>query len=501
MEISFSPPKGTLIVGKYRVEREIGSGGMGVVVEATHVALDQRVAIKLLDPSLASKPENVTRFLREARIAAKLPSEHIARVNDVGQTEHGAPYLVMELLEGHDLSTELVRRGRLRLTEAIDYVLQACEGIAEAHAVGLVHRDLKPANLFLSQRSNRTPIVKVLDFGLSKEPLMGSSKALTTTGSVFGTPQYMSPEQFESAKNVDARCDQHAMAMILYELLTGEPAYDGDSLTQLILAISQNPPPHVSERCPEAPPELDRAIVRALAKRAGDRFPDLSQFTDAISLFGGPSAREMAQNIRTTLGVRADAGVAAVSAPNLAASAAPTPIAALAPTQPAWHGGAAANPRAELVRSTGDLTSSVDPVKRVRRSQRRALAGAIAAALAVLTVAVGFLLWTRRPDRSLAVTVPSTQSGSEHAASIPSARERAAPSAAMEEPSVTPAPVEQNPAGAPPGSAAAEAPTGSSPRGAGAGAAPSAGPVRTVRRPAGPPTKKRPPNDTMERFD
>ena len=500
METSLSPPPGTLIVGKYRVEREIGGGGMGVVVEATHVALDQRVAIKLLNPILANTPENVTRFLREARIAARLPSEHIARVNDVGQTEYGAPYLVMELLEGHDLSTELVRRGRLRLTEAIDYVLQACEGIAEAHAAGLVHRDLKPANLFLAQRTNRTPIVKVLDFGLSKEPLMSSGPALTASGSVFGTPQYMSPEQFESAKNVDARCDQHAMAMILYELLTGEPAYNGDSLTQLILAISRNPPPRASERCPEAPPALDRAIGRAMAKRAEDRFPDLSHFADAISLFGGSSARAMAQNIRTTLGVSADAGVAAASAPRHGASAAPAAIAAADTMLPGWSG-AAASPRADLVRSTADLTSSIDPVKRVRRSQRRAMAGAIVAMLTVVTTVVGFLLWTRSPNPSLAVTVPSTRTVAEHAASIPSARESAAPSATMAEPSVTPSLAEPHPAGAPTGSAAAMAPAGSSPRGVGAGAAPSAGPARTtIRKPVVPPTRK-PPPDKMDSFD
>src|SRR5689334_11570806 len=146
-----APASGTILLDKYRVERELGSGGMGVVVEATHLALEQRVAIKLLDPELASHPEVVTRFLREGRVAAKLPSDHIAKVTDVGQTASGVPYLVMELLVGHDLEREITARRALPISEAVDWILQACAGVAEAHAAGLVHRDLKPANLFLAR--------------------------------------------------------------------------------------------------------------------------------------------------------------------------------------------------------------------------------------------------------------------------------------------------------------------------------------------------------------
>jgi serine/threonine-protein kinase len=304
---------GTVLLGKYRIERELGTGGMGVVVEATHLMLGQRVAIKLLNAELVSSPEIIARFLREARIAAQLESDHIARVSDIGQIESGAPYIVMELLVGHDLEAELVRRGRLPISEAVDLILQACVGLADAHAVGLVHRDIKPANLFLARRANRPPLLKVLDFGLSKESPQGSAVSLTTTDSVFGTPQYMSPEQVVSAKKVDARSDQHALAMILYELLTGTTAYEAESVTQLIVVIATHPPPHACMLRPEVPFELDLAIARALAKQAAQRFPDLAAFANAIAPFGGAEAAQMAQNVRAALGAAtgASAGLGA----------------------------------------------------------------------------------------------------------------------------------------------------------------------------------------------
>src|SRR5262245_48933734 len=198
-------PRGTLLAGKYRVERALGAGGMALVVEATHVALGRRVAIKVLQGEAATAPEVLSRFQREAQIAAQLPGEHIARVTDVGRLERGEPYLVMELLVGRDLDAELMARGRLPIDEAVDVLLQACEGVAEAHAAGLVHRDLKPGNLFLTRRRDGTPVVKVLDFGISKAAPGGGDQSLTKTTTTFGTPLYMSPEQVQSAKHVDHR--------------------------------------------------------------------------------------------------------------------------------------------------------------------------------------------------------------------------------------------------------------------------------------------------------
>src|SRR5262249_17959342 len=183
------------------VDRILGVGGMGVVVAATHLQLGQPVALKFMLAEALAQPEAAERFLREARAAVRLRSQHVARILDVGTLETGAPYIVMELLEGMDLA-QLLERRPLPPQAAVDYVLQACEAIAEAHANGIVHRDLKPANLFLARTPTGAPLVKVLDFGIAKahDPQLAS---VTQTSAVFGSPAYMSPEQLRSAKNVD----------------------------------------------------------------------------------------------------------------------------------------------------------------------------------------------------------------------------------------------------------------------------------------------------------
>jgi serine/threonine-protein kinase len=289
-----------MIAGKYRVDHVLGSGGMGVVVQATHVALNQAVAIKLIRDDVARSPELIARFMREARAAAQLPPEHIARVTDVGQTEKGEPFLVMELLSGRDLDAELEARGPLPIEEAVGYILQACEGVAEAHAAGLVHRDLKPANLFVDTRRVSGPVVKVLDFGLSKSDDPKSDK-LTQTSSSFGTPGYMSPEQIRSAKYAEPRTDQHALAAILYELLTGEMPYTSKNVTSLLVTICTSPPPHARALRLDVPKGLDAAILRALAKRPEDRFPDLAGFAAAIAPFAGPNGLAIAHRIARIL--------------------------------------------------------------------------------------------------------------------------------------------------------------------------------------------------------
>src|SRR5450432_1961704 len=192
--------EGQILAGKYRVEKVLGSGGMGVVVAAWHLELEQRVAVKFLHPLAMERPDTAERFRREARSAAKIRSEHVARVIDVGIMEGGLPYMVMEHLDGHDVSEEM-QRGLLSISNAIDFTLQAVEALAEAHAAGIVHRDLKPANLFLALRPDKTSMVKVLDFGISKSNFGGGSN--TSTQAVMGSPYYMSPEQLMSAKHVD----------------------------------------------------------------------------------------------------------------------------------------------------------------------------------------------------------------------------------------------------------------------------------------------------------
>ncbi|MEZ4314973.1 MAG: serine/threonine-protein kinase [Polyangiaceae bacterium] len=217
---------GDIVAGKYLVDRVLGVGGMGAVVAATHTQLDQRVAIKFLLPQMLGSREVVERFQREARAAAKIRSEHVVRVSDVGTLDGGVPFIVMEFLEGKDLGELLQRRGPLPVPLAVDYVLEACEALAEAHAAGIVHRDLKPSNLFLARRADETDIVKVLDFGISKQitpEALQSSPSLTRTTDVFGSPTYMSPEQLKASRDVDTRADLWALGVILFELISGAP--------------------------------------------------------------------------------------------------------------------------------------------------------------------------------------------------------------------------------------------------------------------------------------
>ncbi|MCC6551714.1 MAG: serine/threonine protein kinase [Polyangiaceae bacterium] len=322
MTPALSFPQGAVIAGKYRVERVLGQGGMGIVIEATHVALGQRVAMKLLAGEGQRSPEALARFIREGQIAARLPAEHVARVTDVGQTEQGEPFLVMEFLDGRDLAAELAARGRMPVEEAVSLILQACEGVAEAHALGLVHRDIKPANLFLTRRRDGSPRVKVLDFGLTKVPWRGND-ALTQTAANFGTPLYMSPEQIQSAKHVDARTDQHALAMVLFELLTERPPYIAESATALTVAIATQPPPSARALRPEVPEPLDAAIRRALGKWPDERFPDLAGFAAALAPFGGAQGQAAAAAIRGILG--GPPAPATPSAPEINRSSVGTP--------------------------------------------------------------------------------------------------------------------------------------------------------------------------------
>ena len=206
VELGQGPPRDSIIAGKYRVESTLGFGGMGVVLAARHLQLDERVAIKVLRDDVTVDAEHVARFLREAQAAVRLKSEHVARILDVGTLPDGKPYMVMELLEGLDLGRLLQDQGQLARPLAVDLVLQTCDALAEAHAIGIVHRDIKPTNLFITSRRDGSPLLKVLDFGISKAQST-AELSLTQTSSMLGTPAYMSPEQMRSARNADARSD------------------------------------------------------------------------------------------------------------------------------------------------------------------------------------------------------------------------------------------------------------------------------------------------------
>jgi serine/threonine-protein kinase len=278
--------EGQIIAKKYRVERVLGVGGMGAVVRATHVELDQPVAVKFMLPEALASAEAVNRFLREAKIVARLKSEHIARVSDLGTLETGQPFIVMELLEGSDLRARIDNGPRIGPNEAAAYVLQACEGLAEAHRSGIVHRDLKPANLFLTRRPNGRPLVKVLDFGISKGVAMGdASLAATKTNALLGSPYYMSPEQMTSPKDVDHRTDVWSLGVILYELVTGRMPFDADTLGALFLAVYQMAPTPLPQVRPDLPPEFIAVVMRCLEKNPANRYASVEELSLALMPF------------------------------------------------------------------------------------------------------------------------------------------------------------------------------------------------------------------------
>jgi serine/threonine-protein kinase len=299
---------GTVLLGKYRVERVLGIGGMGAVVAARHLQLDESVAIKFLLPATAEQPEIVQRFLREARSAIKIRSEHCVRVLDVGTLDAGAPYMVMEYLDGQDLSRVVEEQGPLPIVDAVDWVLQAAEALAEAHAMGIVHRDLKPANLFLTRRADGTPSLKVLDFGISKQTGTGPGAAdagVTNTQAVLGSPRYMSPEQMRSTRDVDARADVWALGAVIHELISGKPPFDAETVTALCAAILQDPPNPLRARRPDAPVPLEMAILGALEKDRAYRYQNVAELAGALAPFGTPAATASAERIARVLGVPA----------------------------------------------------------------------------------------------------------------------------------------------------------------------------------------------------
>jgi serine/threonine-protein kinase len=294
---------GDLLAGKYRVEAVLGMGGMGVVVSARHEQLDQRVAIKFVRPEALGNSDAVERFLREARAAVKLRSEHAARVLDVGTLESGAPYMVMELLEGSDLAQTLEEQGRLSVEQAADWIVQACEAVAEAHAAGIVHRDLKPQNLFLARTVGDAVKVKVLDFGVSKSDAAMSSVqgGLTRTRTMLGSPLYMSPEQMRSSRDVDARSDVWALGVVLFELLTNARPFEAENLPELCLMVIGDPPRSLRDLRPDIPAELAEVVDRCLRKDRSERYANAADLAEALEPFASHHSRHIIQRARMAI--------------------------------------------------------------------------------------------------------------------------------------------------------------------------------------------------------
>ena len=264
----------SVVSGSYRIERLLGAGGMGKVYAAQHTRLPRRAAVKVLQPEMSRVRDAYERFKREAEVASSLGNRHIVQVHDFGILGDGAPFMVMEYLEGEDLSARLTKRTRFSPGELIPILDQVVAGLAAAHAHQVIHRDIKPANIFLAKEADGAEVVKILDFGLSK--VRGISNSLTGANAI-GTPAYMSPEQLTANPRLDARTDVYALGVTLFQLLTGRLPFENGSLVVLCQKILQDDPPKPSSFRPALTPEIDTVIARSLTKSLDNRYASVNE--------------------------------------------------------------------------------------------------------------------------------------------------------------------------------------------------------------------------------
>jgi serine/threonine-protein kinase len=274
-----SPGHGTIIAGRYRLTEQLGQGGMGSVWRAEHMTLNSAIAVKLIDPEIAGKPEMLERFQREAQAAAALRSPHVVQIIDYG-VDASVPYIAMELLDGETLAERLRKAGRLSNLETVRVVTHVARALSKAHDAGVVHRDLKPDNVFLVPNDDHE-IAKVLDFGVAKHSKLGSGKGPTRTGLILGTPGYMSPEQAQGTKTVDARTDLWALGVIAYECVVGKVPFESEALGDLLIKICVHPIPVPSENGP-VPPGFDAWFARACCRDPEQRFQTAKELSDAL---------------------------------------------------------------------------------------------------------------------------------------------------------------------------------------------------------------------------
>jgi tRNA A-37 threonylcarbamoyl transferase component Bud32 len=424
---------GDVLAGKYRVEQILGEGGMGFVVAATHITLEERVALKFMRAEAMAQQDGAQRFLREARAAVKLKSSHVARVLDVGTLETGAPYIVMEHLDGADLAHVLAARGALPLPEVVDYLLQACDAIAEAHSIGIIHRDLKPANVFVTTGRDGAPLVKVLDFGISKVNVLGDRpESMTSSATLLGSPVYMSPEQMKSSRDVDVTADIWSLGIILYEAVGGRVPFDEQTMGALMAKVLTEPPPSLHILRPDLPTAFLDVVGRCLEKEPGRRYASVGEFAVGLLPFGPPSSEERVARILSLGRGRAGSGPGSASA---------LPSAPLATSSSAMLGVAATQALPEA--TTG--ATAVPARKPWGLYAAIALAGVVVAAAAFMgTRTLGHAGPVVASEGSAApestTTAPSRGSTSpvSHADTPPTPAASAAPAPLSESPSSTP---------------------------------------------------------------
>jgi serine/threonine-protein kinase len=468
--------EGDVLAGKYRVERVLGVGGMGVVVAAHHIQLDEKVALKFLLPEAVKNAEALARFEREARAAVKIKSEHVARVSDVGKLENGAPYMVMEYLEGGDLSGLLQKQGKLPVDQAVSFVLQAGEAIAEAHSLGIVHRDLKPSNLFCIRRRDGQFSIKVLDFGISKltsSPGGGSASkdmGMTKTTAVVGSPVYMSPEQMQSSKGVDHRTDIWSMGIILYELLSGRVPFEADTVTELAVLICTEPVPPMGAAELGLPPGLEQVVLHCLEKSRDKRHQTISDLAEALSPFAPPRARLSIERIHGMLGPPS-VSASSPSLPEPAPAPAPAPAPVLATsahksgsTVAEWHSDTATRKHGGKATIGIAVAAGVAVLLGGVALIRKSPAPAPAPAAAQLPVATPASVASAAPVATKATEAPPQPASPPPTASAAPVASPAAPLAAQAAPASPPAAhhVASPAAGHPAAAASASAATGKS---------------------------------------
>jgi serine/threonine-protein kinase len=301
-----SVPPGSLLGGKFRIDRLLGAGAMGTVYAIDHELTRHKRALKLLHPAVQNIPDIVRRFLNEASAAGRAGNPHLVETFDAGTLPTGEPYVVMELLEGQTLGAVLERSGRLEPSLASELVAQAAEGMEAAHRAGIIHRDLKPENLFVTSREGR-PFIKIMDFGVSKFAT-GTSSGMrgTRAGMLYGSPAYMSPEQLTGQVDVDGRTDVFALGVVLFQCLTGALPFDANTIEALMVRVLRGEPTPIESLRPDLPAALVKVVLRALEANRDDRFPTASALAEALSPFRAlpsrrwPSELEFAATVAST---------------------------------------------------------------------------------------------------------------------------------------------------------------------------------------------------------